>query len=41
MVRISHGVLFLCIGKDTLNGFFSLRVELFPQFCFADYLHKI
>lgn len=35
MVRISHGVLFLCIGKDTLDGFFSLRVELFPQFLYT------
>ena len=34
MVRISHGVLFLCVGKDTLNGFFSLCVEPFSKLCF-------
>ena len=41
MVRISHGVLFLCVGKHTLNGFFSLCVEPFSKLCFSDYLRKI
>ena len=38
VVCISHGVLLLCVGKDTLNGFFSLGAELFAQCCFLDRL---
>ena len=41
VVCISHGVLFFCVSKDTLNGFFSHGINFLATLGFTQLFHQI